>query len=202
MPQELDVQREIYQAILGKAHLTLKLRLTSDRSGRIRVQATAIQVQKNLLGPFSSGTPLQGLGPQTDEVPMSGQSWTIHLDTQATVTRDLWPLIANKTTSRAHYLEPLERTGTSIARNEEVLLYNELDQITEGTITNIIVQRDGRWVTPSIGCGLLDGVMRRSLLDSGKVTERIILKAELRDGEEVLLCNALRGVLRATLKMR
>lgn len=199
VPDEQLLQGKLYQAILGQAHLTLRLRLTVDRSGKVEIGVIETTVQKNLLGPFSNQAGLQSRGPVVTPRYHS-EEWTLLLDTKSTPVEQLRPLIENKTTSRAHYVDPMSRTGASLSSHQEVLLYNGQDEVTEGTITNVIFKRDGNWVTPKLTCGLLGGVMRSHLLTQGKITEAVIKKQDLVDGEEVLLCNAVRGVLRATMR--
>lgn len=200
MPDEMEMQRALYGAIMGRAHLTLRLRLTMARDGKFEVEVTEIAVPKNLLGPFADGEPnhIGDLGRDSHE---SSQPWTVFVDTHCTRTKDLLPLIENKTTSRSHYTEPMTRCRAAIKDCQEVLLYNEREEVTEGTITNVIFRRGGRYVTPSASCGLLDGVVRRSLLDRGKIHESIIHKDDLIDGELLHLCNAVRGVFPAMLRL-
>ena len=180
---------------MGKAHLTLRLRLTLDKEAETEVEVSEMTVQKSLMGPFSSGTPLQFPG----SVISSGEPWTLTLDTEPTPTMSLLALIENKTTSRSHYEMPMQRRQRSLKKREEVLLYNERGEVTEGTITNVLFLRSGTWVTPDCRSGLLNGVVRQSLLEAKKIEERLIKKEELVNGETVMMCNGVRGVFPATL---
>ena len=47
---------------------------------------------------------------------------------------------------------------------DDVVLYNEHGQVTETTIANVVVEKNGRLVTPPVACGLLPGVFRGHLL--------------------------------------
>jgi branched-subunit amino acid aminotransferase/4-amino-4-deoxychorismate lyase len=89
----------------------------------------------------------------------------------------------HKTTNRSVYGE---RT--------DVILLNEREELTETPIMNIAVQRDGRWLTPPVSCGLLPGVMRAELLARGEIVEGAVRESDLLDGEVVRCFNALRGV--------
>lgn len=91
--------------------------------------------------------------------------------------------VTNKTTQRDIYNAARERTDCDFHAGEQgkedsifdVLLYNEQRQITETSIANIAVEmRPGYWVTPTLECGLLAGIFRRYLLQSGQVQEGII----------------------------
>ena len=42
--------------------------------------------------------------------------------------------------------------------------FNEKGELAEGSITNIIIQQNGEWVTPPVSSGILNGVYRRYLL--------------------------------------
>ena len=48
-------------------------------------------------------------------------------------------------------------------------------------------------MTPPLDCGLLAGVMRAELLESGAITERRITVAELRAAPRLWVINAVRG---------
>ena len=65
----------------------------------------------------------------------------------------------------------------------------------EGARSNVFIVRDGQWLTPSLKCGLLPGVMRRSLLESGRAVEQVLYREDLLSAEKIYLVNALRGVI-------
>jgi para-aminobenzoate synthetase/4-amino-4-deoxychorismate lyase len=75
---------------------------------------------------------------------------------------------------------------------DEVLLYNENEELTEFTIGNLVVEMDGELFTPPISCGLLAGTFRSHLLETGKVSERVIRKDELKKCSKVFLVNSVR----------
>jgi len=103
------------------------------------------------------------------------------------------PFLYHKTTNREIY-EAAKREGDA---DTEVLLINERSEITEITIANVAVLRDGRWITPKTSCGLLNGVMRGELLDAGEIVEGVIHCDELVVGETIRCFNALRGIFEA-----
>ncbi len=49
----------------------------------------------------------------------------------------------------------------------------------------------------SVECGLLEGVFRRHLLETGEASERVLYPRDLAAADEVFLCNSVRGLLRA-----
>ena len=81
---------------------------------------------------------------------------------------------------------------------DEFVFLNEREQITEGSYTNVFLKRNGRLLTPPLSCGLLAGVLRRDLLDTGKAIEAVLTADDLKDGE-LYVGNSVRGLLRAAL---
>ncbi|MGN7867859.1 aminotransferase class IV family protein [Paracoccus sp. 22332] len=81
---------------------------------------------------------------------------------------------------------------------DEALLLNERGEICEGTITTLFLEREGRLLTPALDCGLLPGVLRASLLASGRAREAVLRPDDLEDGR-ILMGNALRGLIPARL---
>ena len=80
-----------------------------------------------------------------------------------------------------------------------VLLWNDAGEITEATDANVVVEIDGRKVTPPVECGLLAGTMRGALLDAGEVTEQRVTVDQLRSGATFWLINSVRGWMPAAL---
>jgi para-aminobenzoate synthetase / 4-amino-4-deoxychorismate lyase len=83
----------------------------------------------------------------------------------------------------------------------DALFFNERGELTEGGRSNVFVRIDGRWHTPPLSCGLLPGVMRGVILaaPAWKATERVITREMLERAEDIVVCNCLRGPLRAVL---
>ena len=61
---------------------------------------------------------------------------------------------------------------------DDVLFRNERDEVTEGAISNVFIERDGQWFTPPVSCGLLPGIYRRHLLETMPGAEEKILRLE------------------------
>jgi para-aminobenzoate synthetase/4-amino-4-deoxychorismate lyase len=81
-----------------------------------------------------------------------------------------------------------------------VLFLNVRGEVTEGAISNVFVEKDGRWFTPPIECGLLAGVYRRHLLATRpEMNERVLLINDLRRADAIYLCNAVRGLRRVAI---
>ena len=70
-----------------------------------------------------------------------------------------------------------------------------MEALTEGSFTNIFVERDGKLLTPPARLGLLPGVLRRHLIDSGRAEEAELRLEDLQGG--FFIGNALRGLMPA-----
>ncbi len=70
--------------------------------------------------------------------------------------------------------------------------------LTEGSITNIFVRgKEGGLATPPLSLGLLPGILRGSLIESGEAYEANVTLNDLAEG--FFLGNALRGLVPAVL---
>jgi para-aminobenzoate synthetase/4-amino-4-deoxychorismate lyase len=103
------------------------------------------------------------------------------------------PMLFHKTTHRPLYAEALK--SATQAGFDEVLFLNLRGEVTEGAISNIFIQKDGRWFTPPIECGLLAGVHRRHILETQPdVEEKVFYPHDLRRADAIYLSNAVRGL--------
>ena len=109
-------------------------------------------------------------------------------------SESLW--LAHKTTNRAFYDEPRQRAHAELGV-DEVLFVNERDELTEGSITNLFVARDGVLLTPPLSSGLLPGTLRAELIAQGNTVEQVLTLADLETAEAILLGNSVRGLIRA-----
>ena len=109
-------------------------------------------------------------------------------------SQSLW--LAHKTTHRAFYDAPRQRAQAAHGVDEVVFL-NERGELTEGSITNLFVARDGRLLTPPLSSGLLPGTLRAELLATGRAVEAVLTLADLAAAEAVWLGNSVRGLLPA-----
>jgi para-aminobenzoate synthetase / 4-amino-4-deoxychorismate lyase len=100
-----------------------------------------------------------------------------------------------KTTRRAHY-DAFAPTDPAVF---DTLLWNESGELTEFTRGNVAVKLDGRWVTPPLSCGLLDGIGRARALREGRVVEQVVHRDELPRAQGLAFLNSLRGWLAAEL---
>ena len=94
----------------------------------------------------------------------------------------------HKTTKRDIY----EAARRDAPNYDDVLLHNELGELTEFTIGNLAVELDGKLWTPPLSCGLLSGTFRAYLLETGEVAEKIIRVEELKDCTQIFMVNSVR----------
>ncbi len=75
---------------------------------------------------------------------------------------------------------------------DDILLYNEHEELTEFTIGNLVAEINGELLTPPISCGLLPGTFRAHLLETGRIKEQAIHKDELEKCSKIFLVNSVR----------
>ena len=69
--------------------------------------------------------------------------------------------------------------------------------VTEGAIWNVFVERDGKLLTPPLGRGVLPGVLRAELLESGQAVEADLRAEDLAKG--FMVGNSVRGLVAADM---
>ncbi|HEX9388638.1 MAG TPA: aminodeoxychorismate synthase component I [Anaerolineales bacterium] len=94
----------------------------------------------------------------------------------------------HKTTQREVY----ESARKGLETFDDVLLYNELGELTEFTIGNLIVKLNGQLLTPPISCGVLAGTFRAYLIETGQLLERTITIDQLKSCTKVFRVNSIR----------
>jgi branched-subunit amino acid aminotransferase/4-amino-4-deoxychorismate lyase len=97
------------------------------------------------------------------------------------------PFLFHKTTNRT------QQEHARSPAYDEVVLWNPDGQITEAITANIVVDLDGRAVTPPVECGLLPGTMRAELLAAGEIAEALITMEQLLARRRIWLVNSVRG---------
>ncbi|OSD06219.1 hypothetical protein PYCCODRAFT_1475053 [Trametes coccinea BRFM310] len=130
----------------------------------------------------------------------------VHLDTVATPSSNF---TRTKTTRRDHYTAARNRFSIPpppTSSLDDVLLYNDDGEITETSIRNVAFARGlpPRWLTPPAPTGCLPGVMRRWLLEQGRIVEAgrgELVRDTVVDGEYVLTFNGLEGCRIGRLKL-
>lgn len=104
--------------------------------------------------------------------------------------------LAHKTTNRAFYDLPRQRAHDERGL-DELLFRNERNELTEGSYTNLFVERDGRLLTPALASGVLPGTLRGELLATGRAAEQVLTLADLAAADAIFLGNSVRGLVPA-----
>ena len=106
------------------------------------------------------------------------------------------PILRHKTTRRALYDAEL-KTWSARTGCFDVLFVNERAEVTEGARTNLFIQRGAEMLTPPLECGLLDGTLRRWMLDSQAMRTRecVLTVSDLASADRIYLGNSVRGLL-------
>jgi para-aminobenzoate synthetase/4-amino-4-deoxychorismate lyase len=185
---------ELERHLHRMAHSAQALALPFDRSAAVKALMEAVQ---GLISPQRVRLELSEAGTfvcTTASLEPLKRPWSFVLSPQRVNSRD--PLLQHKTTWRELYENEWSR-ARALFSADEVLFLNERGELTEGSRTNLFIRRAQQLLTPAISCGLLDGVLRRRLLETGQCQEAVLRPEDLREAEEVLLGNALRGLIGA-----
>ncbi|MCA0210584.1 MAG: aminodeoxychorismate synthase component I [Proteobacteria bacterium] len=100
--------------------------------------------------------------------------------------------LTHKTSLRAVYDAARHESGAP-----EVVFVDEPGFVTEGSWSNVFVEREGQLLTPPLALGLLPGVLRAELIDKGRAVESHLRLADLESG--FFIGNSLRGLIPARL---
>ena len=98
------------------------------------------------------------------------------------------PFSYHKTTNRQIY----QKIRQAYPDYDDVLLWNERQEITETCIANVVVKLKGKLLTPPVKSGLLAGTFRAALLEQKKITEAVITLSDLPQCEAIYLINSVR----------
>jgi para-aminobenzoate synthetase/4-amino-4-deoxychorismate lyase len=157
------------------AETAVQLAVAGRPSGRVRLLAApsgAVAVQVSPPPPPVEGAVAVALAP----LPVGADDWRLR----------------HKTSDRGFY-----DAARAAAGMFEVVFHDGAGRLTEGSFTNVFVERDGRLLTPPLARGLLPGVLRERLIAEGRAIEADLTPADLADG--FFIGNALRGLLPARL---
>jgi 4-amino-4-deoxychorismate lyase len=124
----------------------------------------------------------------------TADQWRFAIAARRLNSSDMW--LGHKTTNRALYDQARLGLPEGI---DELIFLNERGEVCEGTITNLFVQQGETLVTPPLASGLLPGVLRAELMDSGRAVEAVLTLPDLESAEAIFCGNSLRGLIRATL---
>jgi para-aminobenzoate synthetase/4-amino-4-deoxychorismate lyase len=134
-----------------------------------------------------------GVAPLADE----RGPWSVVLSDERLDANDY--LLRHKTSARSRY----QRALAALAESPELfdaIFFNTRGEVCEGARSTVFVERGGVLLTPPLTCGLLPGVMRRHLLESGRAVEAVLARDDLLGASSIYLANALRGLIQVSLR--
>ncbi len=99
--------------------------------------------------------------------------------------------LRHKISDRAFYDDPRKARGDC----DEVVFVDKDGRLTEGSISALFVERDGKLLTPRLETGLLPSVLRREMIEEGRAKEADLVIEDLSNG--FFVGNSLRGLIRA-----
>ena len=153
---------------------TCKIRLLLSRIGNVTITSEKIDLPR-------------------DDIPL-----IVAISNKTTDSSD--PSYFHKTTMRDLYQSELARCQRELGCFD-VLFTNERGELTEGCFTNLIIEKNGLYLTPPIDSGLLNGIYRQEFIDNNEkdVREKCLFPADLRDADRIYLCNSVRGLIQVHL---
>ncbi len=122
----------------------------------------------------------------SDEPPKPSARLRAALATQPVDSAD--PFLRHKTTKRDVYAHALAARPAA----QDVLLWNEREELTESCVANVVLEIDGHRLTPPLACGLLPGTFRAELLERGEIEEAVLPRSLLMTATRVFIVNSVR----------
>ncbi|KAK0208908.1 aminotransferase [Desarmillaria ectypa] len=179
-----------------KSSRAYKVRITLSQSGNLTASATP--TPPLAYDPTSPAF----FKPNSDSGTLYGQVFAVTIDTQPTPTS---LFTSTKTTRRQVYddarsraaLPPVGASSSASSTLSEVILHNEHGAITEASVSNIAFYRSPHWITPRLSTGCLPGVLRRWMIEQGRIREapedNAFTLDNVRPGDWVLVFNSVSG---------
>jgi branched-chain amino acid aminotransferase len=97
------------------------------------------------------------------------------------------PIKSYPYTHRLEILEAIKSLGA-----DEAIVCNNKGKICEGSVTNLLLRIDDKWVTPPISDGVLPGVMRALVIEYCGVSVKSIDRSEISRVQSAFLLSSLR----------
>ena len=91
------------------------------------------------------------------------------------------------------YFKTTHRPHLSLGK-QEIIYHNAAGELLETSIGNLVLKINGKLYTPPIRLGILPGIYRQHLLETGQVKEKITTLEDLNQAEAIYGCNAVRGL--------
>ena len=91
------------------------------------------------------------------------------------------------------YFKTTHRPHLSLGK-QEIIYHNVAGELLETSIGNLVLKIAGELYTPPTSLGILPGIYRQHLLETGQVKEKIMTLEDLNQAEAIYGCNAVRGL--------
>ena len=97
------------------------------------------------------------------------------------------------------YFKTTNRPHLSLGE-QEIIYHNAAGELLETSIGNLVLKIAGKLYTPPTSLGILPGIYRQHLLETGQVEEKVLTLKDLAQAEDIYGCNAVRGMYELLLK--
>ena len=97
------------------------------------------------------------------------------------------------------YFKTTHRPHLNLGKHEKIY-HNTRGELLETSIGNLVLKIDGKLYTPPIRLGILPGIYRQHLLETGQLEEKVLTFADIDQAEAIYGCNAVRGLYELILQ--
>lgn len=81
---------------------------------------------------------------------------------------------------------------------DEVIFFNVYNHLAEGSVSNIFFMKNNIIHTPSINCGILNGVVREWIINNYQVNQGEYIYNDLIKSDGVFITNSIMGIMKVT----
>ena len=110
--------------------------------------------------------------------------------------------VNRNSTSRLCYIKStcyienlLEKENAKKIGYDDVIFLNEKGYVTETSCANIFIVKNKEIFTPKISDGLLEGIIRKKIIEQCDVKEKSITMQDLNESKEVIITNSIMGIM-------
>lgn len=98
-----------------------------------------------------------------------------------------------------NYLENILEHENCIEEGyNEVVFFNTNERLAEGSVSNVFFIKDKKIYTPSTDCGLLNGTVRKFIVNNYDIIEGEFNKEDLINSDEIFLTNSIMGIMKVS----
>ena len=97
------------------------------------------------------------------------------------------------------YFKTSHRPHLSLGEQEKIY-HNVKGELLETSIGNLVLKMNGKLYTPPVRLGILPGIYRQHLLETGQVEEKVLTLTDFAQAEAIYGCNAVRGLYELSVK--